>query len=271
LGQANSRIAQLFLRYGQSAAGLRHVPVLGSCLSWIGRKVVPRDALTWVQVRSGPAAGIWLRLNPRTGRDVVEGGGEPQVQEVLSARLAPGTIFYDVGANIGFFSLLAARLVGPNGRVVAFEADPENASRLREHAERNAFTWLSVEEKAVWSKSGNVAFARCDPAASPDRGLGSVVDSDATGTIRVDAVSLDDCALRFPPPDWIKCDVEGAEVEVFRGARRLLSEKCPMVICEMHSEENRSILVENFSQLGYRCVDCDERHVLAVPQMTSAA
>ena len=58
--------------------------------------------------------------------------------------------------------------------MVAFEADPENAARLREHAERNKFTWMRVEEKAAWSASGTVFFSRCDPATSPDRGLGSV-------------------------------------------------------------------------------------------------
>jgi hypothetical protein len=66
-------------------------------------------------------------------------------------------------------------------------------------------------------------------------------------------------------------DLATWRARVFHRARRLLSEKCPMVLCEMHSEQNRSMLVENLSQLGYRCFHCDERHVLAVPQMTSAA
>lgn len=264
--QVNSRIAHLFLRYTPAAAGLRRVPVLGSCLSWIGKRVVPGDSLIWVQVRRGLAAGIWLRLNPRTGSDTVEGRGEPEIQNMLREHLAAGMTFYDVGANIGFFSMLAARLVGPSGRVVAFEADPENASRLREHAERNAFSWLTVEQKAVWSESGSVSFARCDPATSPDRGLGSVVPSDGNGAITVEAVSLDDCTSRFPAPDVVKCDVEGSEVDVFRGAQRVLMEKRPLVVCEMHSDANRRALLEQFSRLGYRCVDCDEHHVLALPQ-----
>ncbi|PYT56961.1 MAG: hypothetical protein DMG35_21155, partial [Acidobacteria bacterium] len=50
--------------------------------------------------------------------------------------LLPGMTFYDIGANIGFFSLLAARIIGAQGRVVAFEADPEVAQRLRDHVER---------------------------------------------------------------------------------------------------------------------------------------
>jgi FkbM family methyltransferase len=266
MSQANSRIAQLLLRYAPSASGLRRVPVLGSCLQWIGRRVVPQDSLTWVKVRRGIAEGLWLRLNPRTGRDVMEGGGEPEVQEVLRKRVTPGMTFYDVGANIGFFSLAAARLVGPAGRVVAFEADPEIAARLREHAERNGFTWLVVEEKAAWSKSGPVSFARCDPATSPDRGLGSVVTFSNGAAITVEGVSLDDCTERLGLPDFIKCDVEGAEVEVFRGAKQLLAENRPTIVCEIHSEDNRRVLVKELSRAGYACSDCDDRHVLALPQ-----
>src|SRR5262249_22487274 len=192
-----------------------------------------------------------LRLNSRTGLEMLDGAVEPKVQNVLRERLAAGATFYDVGANIGFFSLLGARLVGPSGRVVALEADPENASRLREHAERNAFSWLNVEEKAAWSRSGTVSFARCDPATSPDRGLGCVGDSGGVGTITVEATSLDDCAERFPAPDFIKCDVEGTEVEVFRGAQRMLIDKRPIIVCEVHSEENRLALMESFSHFAY--------------------
>jgi len=259
-------IARFLLRYGSPLAGLRQVPVLGRCVSWAGTKLVPRDALAWVQVQKGPAQGLWLHLNPRTGMTYFEGGGEPEVQEVLQEHLRPGMTFYDIGANIGFFTLLAARLVGKEGRVAAFEADPEIAARLREHVERNGFGWVTVEEKAVWSEPRTVFFARTDPATSPDRGLGHIVPAKTEDTIQVSAVSLDDYGRSQPPPDFLKCDVEGAEVEVFRGARRLLKGKRPGIICEMHSEENHRILLEEFSRLGYSCNPCGTNHILALPQ-----
>jgi FkbM family methyltransferase len=263
---SQGRLAQLLLRYASPLAGLRRVPVLGQCVSWAGAKLVPRDSLAWVQIQNGPARGLWLHLNPRTGKTYFEGGGEPEVQEALQQHLRAGMTFYDVGANIGFFSLLAAHLVGKEGRVVAFEADPEIAARLRGHVERNAFGWITVEEKAVWSKPGPVFFARTDPATSPDRGLGHVVSSDAGNTIQVSGISLDDYVLTQAAPDFLKCDVEGAEVEVFRGAERLLKEKRPGIICEMHSEGNHRILLENFSRLGYVCKPCCTNHILALPQ-----
>jgi FkbM family methyltransferase len=240
--------------------------VLGQCVSWAGEKLVPRDSLAWVQVQNGPAKGLWLHLNPRTGKTYFEGSGEPEVQQVLEQHLRAGMTFYDIGANIGLFSLLAARLVGKEGRVVSFEADPEIAARLREHVERNAFGSITVEHKAVWSEPRTVFFARTDPATSPDRGLGHVVSASARDTIQVSAVSLDDYTLSQPSPDFLKCDVEGAEVEVFRGAERLLKEKRPGIICEMHSEENHQILLEEFSRLGYACKPCGTNHILALPQ-----
>ena len=266
MSASQGRLAQFLTRYSSPLAGLRRVPVLGRCVSWAGRMLVPRDSLIWVQVRSGPGRGLWLHLNPRTGKTYFEGGGEPEVQAALQKYLHPGMIFYDIGANIGFFSLLAARLVGKEGRVVAFEADPEIATRLREDVARNEFGWITVEEKAVWSEPRTVFFARTDPTTSPDRGLGHVVAAGGSDTIQVSAESLDDYSWTQPLPDFIKCDVEGAEVEVFRGASRLLKEKRPAIICEMHSDENQRLLLEEFSRFRYSCTPCGANHILALPQ-----
>jgi len=263
---SRGRLAQFLQRYGSPLAELRRVPVLGRCVSWAGAKLVPRDSLAWVQVQNGPAQGLWLHLNPRTGKTYFEGGGEPEVQEALQQHLRAGMTFYDVGANIGFFSLLAARLVGKEGRVVAFEADPEIAARLREHVARNEFGWITVEEKAVWSEPRTVFFARTDPTASPDRGLGHVVSESAPDTIQVSAESLDDYTWTQPAPDFLKCDVEGAEVHVFRGAGRLLKEKRPGIMCEMLGEENQRILLDEFSRLGYAGQACGTNHILALPK-----
>lgn len=265
MSSSNSWLARLFLRYASPLRGLRRVPVLGPFVRWASGMLVPRDSLVWVQVRGGAAKGLWLRLNPRTGGGYLQGSGEPAVQLAILRHLRPGMTFYDIGANIGFFSLLAARLVGPEGRVVAFEADPEVARRLREHAGRNQFSTISVEQKAVWSETGAVSFAHADPNLSPDRGLGRVVAGAAPGTTQLQAVSLDDFLRTSRAPDFLKCDVEGAEVEVFRGARRLLAEKRPILLAEMHSEENRQVLLQELAGLGYNCEALDENHILALP------
>jgi FkbM family methyltransferase len=263
---ASTSIAQLFLRYAAPLSGLRRLPVVGPFVGWASGKLLPRDTLVWAQVQNGPAKGLWLHLNPRTGSLYFAGGGEPAVQAALQEHLRPGMVFYDIGANIGFFSLLAARLVGPQGRVVAFEADPEVAARLREHISRNSFSWITAEQQAVWCEPITVSFARTDPATSPDRGLGHVVSGPGDGTIQVRATSLDEFTKTQIAPDFLKCDVEGAEVEVFRGAEKLLTEKRPGILCEMHSDDNRRILLEEFARHRYACTALDEHHVLALPQ-----
>ena len=264
---SEGRLGKAFLRFAAPFAKLRHFPVIGPGLRWASAKLIPRDALTWVQVQHGPAQGIWLHLNPRTGRDYFNGEVEPEVQAVLHKYLRPGMTVYDIGANIGFFSLLAARLVGATGRVTAFEADPEIVERLRENVVRNQGPPIVTEEKAVWSSSNPVFFARADAEVSPDRGLGHVIDNDAErsapGTIRVEAVSVDEYVHKAAAPDFIKCDVEGAEVEVFRGAEKLLNERSPLILCEMHGEENQQTLLKVFANLGYRCEPCGKNHILA--------
>jgi FkbM family methyltransferase len=259
-------VAQFFLRYAAPLSGLRRLPVVGSLVGWASGKLLPRDTLAWAQVQNGPAKGLWLHLNPRTGSLYFAGGGEPAVQAALQEHLRPGMVFYDIGANIGFFSLLAARLVGPQGRVVAFEADPEVAARLREHISRNNFSRITAEQQAMWCEPTVVSFARTDPATSPDRGLGHVVPGPGEGTIQVNATSLDEFTRAQTAPDFLKCDVEGAEVEVFRGAERLLTEKRPGILCEMHSDENRRRLLAEFARHGYACKVLDEHHILALPQ-----
>jgi len=267
LNFSEGRLGRAFLRFAAPFTRLRRFPVIGPGLRWASAKLLPRDALTWVQVKNGPAQGIWLHLNPRTGRDYFNGDVEPEVQAVLRKYLRPGMTVYDIGANIGFFSLLAARLVGGTGRVTAFEADPEIAARLRENVVRNQGAPISIEEKAVWCSTDPVSFARADAEVSPDRGLGHVIDNDSEdsppGAIRVEGVSVDEYVRRSAAPDFIKCDVEGAEVEVFRGAERLLKERGPVILCEMHGEENRQTLLKIFAGLGYRCEPCGKNHILA--------
>lgn len=263
-----SRFAGLVLRLAAPLSGLRRIPILGDFLSWTSHQLAPAGTLLRVQIRQGLAQGLWIRVNPRTGHDVQQGIGEPAVQQALQQHLRPGMTFYDLGANIGFFSLIAARLVGPSGRIVSFEADPEIAARLRENLADNNFTHAIVEEKAVWSEPTRVSFARVDSSVSPDRGLGHVSTENSTvsNTIQVEAVSLDQYAASHPAPDFLKCDVEGAEVAVFHGAQNLLQNQRPILLVEMHSPENHRALLAKFSQLGYLCSDVDTNHVLALPQ-----
>lgn len=253
---------RMLLRAPAPLRSLRNAPLIGGLIHRLSHSVVPTNEKIWVQVESGPAKGIWLRLNPRTGQHYLRGEGEAATQEAIVSRLRPGMVFYDLGANIGFFSLLAARLVGATGKIFSFEPDAEVASRLHENAARNGFQNVAVTEAGVWSRSGVFDFVAAD-SASPDHGTGKFVLDGSGKPTR--CVSVDDFVRKTTPPDAIKCDVEGAEVEVLRGATETLRAHRPWILCETHSSsadrESRAIL----EGLGYVIQPIDAIHFLALP------
>jgi hypothetical protein len=108
----------------------------------------------WLQVQSGMSQGMWMRVNLQADTGLWRGEHEPTLQEALPAVVLPGMVVYDIGAHMGSIALGVARLVGPNGHVVAFEADPQNAETLRENRDRNYLTGtLQIVSSAVWSYS----------------------------------------------------------------------------------------------------------------------
>src|SRR5271155_2017027 len=162
-------VGTLLLRTPASLRSIRNVPILGEFVHRISHRVLPGDERVWAQIEAGPAKGLWLEVNPRTGQNYFRGDAENRVQEALANRLRPGMVFYDLGANIGLFTLLGARLVGETGKVFSFEPDPENATRLRRNIQRNGFTNIIIVDSGVWSKTGKLNFVPAD-AASPDHG-----------------------------------------------------------------------------------------------------
>lgn len=262
-----SWMGEVLLKYlaplGQRVRGER----LRAAFRSVSGFLVPRDTRVWVQCEAGVGRGLWMKLNARSGRTFYKGEGEPEVQKALEGLLRPGMIFYDVGANIGFFSLIGARLVGSGGRVYAFEVEPEAVGVLRENVERNGFTNVTVVEKAVWRETGTVLFARSNAQRTPDWGCGKISEeAGAVNSISVPATTLGDFAAGAHAPQVIKCDVEGAEAEVFNSARSLLQQHRPSVVCELHSPENRKQVEEIFNVLDYNLSAIDESHLLAVPK-----
>lgn len=263
--RARNWMSNLILHTPAPLRSLRKLPVFGDLLHRISHRLLPAEEKTWGLIEVGPAKGLWLELNPRTGRNYLRGETESEVQRILEARLHSGMVFYDLGANIGLFTLLAARLVGASGKVFSFEPDPEVALRLRRNIERNGFQNITLVETGVWSASGQINFVTADPS-SPDRGIGKFVAGEGGSSGKpIECVSLDDFMSSAPAPDWIKCDVEGAEVEVFHGAEKLLGSHRPWIICEMHSEKNNRDSREFLSGFGYSIQTVDANHILALP------
>src|SRR5882762_11912488 len=118
-------VANLFLHHQPTILKLRNQPIIGNVLSMVSRRLLPRDALVCVQIQGSPSDGLWIYLNPRTAQNLQYAPGELAVQQAVVDYLRPGMTFFDVGANMGGVSLLAARIVGPSGAVISFEPDPD--------------------------------------------------------------------------------------------------------------------------------------------------
>jgi FkbM family methyltransferase len=185
------------------------------------------------------------RLNEKPILDLLRGGVfyEPHIANVLTRVLREGDVVVDVGANIGFFTLLASLLVGSTGHVVAFEPGAENIERLRANLALNDCKNVTIIEKAVIDRVGEVEFfinsgnaggnALWDIAQWP----GYVEANGIPARVAVPATTLDAEweRLLLPTPKVIKIDAEGADQRVLEGARDLLTRLKPrFVIAEVH-------------------------------------
>lgn len=187
----------------------------------------------------GRGAGAGLRFNAAgTNPGYVIGTTEPLVQQELVAMCEPGATVYDVGANVGFFTILAARFVGEQGRVVAFEPIPPFADALRHNIGLNDFTNVTVLQTAVGRSRGQAEFMIGDvPGGS--RLAGSAGTWGATAHVTVDVAVVDELLAEddLPAPAVVKMDIEGAEVEALAGMRETLRRHRPVLLIETHGRQ----------------------------------
>lgn len=158
---------------------------------------------------------------------------EPQVTAELRRLLQPGMVFVDLGANIGYFSLLAATLVGPAGKVIAFEPNRANCQLLQQSIELNGFSQVQLHPYAVAEK------AQTFTLEAPARGSnGRVSEFAPEAALRagrysvVQAVTLDHFLAEESRIDVIKMDIEGAEPRAFQGMEQLIRRHRPVLLLE---------------------------------------
>jgi FkbM family methyltransferase len=165
------------------------------------------------------------------GQALIERGAyEPHVTAAIRSHLGPTGVFVDVGAYVGYFSLLAASLVGPSGRVVSVEPNSTACALLQSSARLNGFGQIELwpvavaEERRVFALIGRGGHGRLvDWSPSADA---------PTPPSLVVALTLDEVLGDAARVDVIKLDVEGAEARVLRGARRTLATHRPVLVTE---------------------------------------
>jgi FkbM family methyltransferase len=208
-----------------------------------------------VQVAAGGLAGMTLVLDLQEEKDYWLGTYEPELQAAVAELVRAGTVAYDVGANIGYISLLLAKAVGEGGQVYAFEALPANVERLRANLSLNSMERrVQVVEAAVIDRSVPVQFL-----VGPSGGMGKAAGSagrqrDYSQSISISGLALDDFVLAqgHPPPQVVKMDIEGGEVLALPGLRQVLRQHHPILLLELHGPEAAHVAWDELSAAGYR-------------------
>jgi FkbM family methyltransferase len=211
---------------------------------------------TRVPVLSGPNRGYHL-IKGYGPASYWFGLAERPMQRIAQNCIRPGDIVYDIGANVGLHTLFFARLVGNQGHVFAFEPAPDTARKLREHVNLNAITNATVFECAVSNEIGQKhLFRHPDPC---QRRL------DDSGDVAVATTTIDALITTTPPPNCIKMDIEGGEVEALAGARECFLRFKPTLLLATHfgSEVPCGEVLRSW---GYKIRFFEELDMVAVPE-----
>lgn len=201
-------------------------------------RLIPKRAV--LRVLSGPLRGRrWIAGASTHGCWL--GTYEREAQRLFAEHIQPGDVVYDVGANVGFFTLLAAKLAK---EVYAFEPLPRNLEFLREHVRLNDAWNVHVLPLAISDRAGTARFAAAENPA-----MGGLSDR---GGVAVETATLDALRATLPAPSFIKMDIEGGEYAALSGAMTLLGQDAPKILLSAHGYEQHRRCSELLQAAGYR-------------------
>lgn len=194
-----------------------HIPGARKVI-WRGYNFLTPNAERWMNVHGMPLLanihdyGIGTRL-------FLRGGYAPGRVSEIRAIVKEGDVVIDIGANIGYFTILLARLVGPEGKVYAFEPDPRSCHLLQRTVERNGWTHVIVEQKAVSNKAGEFPLYQ-----TPSWTSNALTPSEHISTVNVQLVTLDDFLSNEQCISFVKMDMDGSEPLAIIGMSQLIQQ-----------------------------------------------
>jgi len=222
-------------------------------------------ALKHLTLRFLPDALLQPMRKAHYARKVLHAAEEAEMG-VIPHLLPFGGCAIDLGANFGMYTRLFAQIVGPDGQVHAVEPVPSTFEVLQSNVNRLGLSNVTVHNFAVSDEEGTVTMA----VPEYDRGGENlyearvISDSDAAAsrTVRVPACTLDDLFGRLGQVDFVKCDVEGHELNVIRGATEILRVHRPAWLIEVSGdpddpESSAAELIDRMRQFGYRMYHLD--------------
>ncbi|MDR1011319.1 MAG: FkbM family methyltransferase [Opitutaceae bacterium] len=172
-----------------------------------------------------------------------------------------GDVVFDLGAYVGYMTLLAAKTAGTGGRMFAFEPMPMNLGYLNNHVKINRLKNTQVLPYAVSRIAGWRSFD-----LSKGSGRGGLRPNAKDNTLRVEVVGLDEMVRqgRLPPPNVIKMDIEGEEAEALKGATRIFTTVRPKLFLSTHGGEIRAECESLLSGWNYKIFPIPKADLLAI-------
>ncbi len=194
-------------------------------------------------------ARVFLHYREDIGLVTLLGGGFERAElEAVRAHARTGTTAIDVGANVGVFTVVLARAVGPEGRVLAFEPFADNVGRLEHNVDLNGLRNVDVREAAVGARAGDLELRLgADPAFHSTTEVAERRGEGHSVRVRATTLDYDWRAAGSPEVSVVKIDIEGGELAVLDGARELLATQRPVLLVE----ERDAAVATFLRELGY--------------------
>jgi FkbM family methyltransferase len=187
---------------------------------------------------------------------------DPILLDAAGSLVKAGSVVWDVGANVGLFTIAAAALAGPKGEVISIEADEWLNSLVSRSIDLNRGRIAPIRQvtAAVTDREGFAEFHIAKRSRSSNflAGCGASQSGGIRASRLVPTTTLDKLAERFSPPGVLKIDVEGAELLVLSGGKKLLSEARPTIFCEVSREHAEAVTRLLTQELHYQLFDAGE-------------
>ena len=190
---------------------------------------------------------------------------EPVETALMKKEIKPGDVVLDIGANIGYYTLLAARQVGPTGRVYAFEPEPSNFDLLQKNITLNGYTNVVAVNKAVSDRSGKLTLYLSKENKGDHRAYTSDEDREAIG---IECITIDEFLQGSAPRvDFVKMDIQGFECHALRGMRATLARAATLKLTAefwpyglSQAGDSGEALIDLLKDAGFTLYDISEAH-----------